>query len=132
MTACWACWDWVNDMTDNEPTFPWLGRLNRWLRPQPAPDPVPEPAPEPAPAPTPNPEAPPPADWLVAKTVNRLKAWKTLQHVPLEQLGSFAVLIPMIVFLAVSGFIAWAALLVAFGCRTIYTALFGWTNRGRK
>jgi hypothetical protein len=102
-------------MPDDNTTFPMFERVNRWLKPKP------EPTPEPN-----------QVGWLTGQTLGRLKAWKTLQNVPLEQLGSFVILIPAVVFLAISGFVAWVALLVAFGFRMISNTLFGWTNRGRK
>jgi hypothetical protein len=95
----------------SEQNWPLIERLNRWLKPQPKPAP-PGPTPEPAPANKPN-------------VIDYLKAWKTLQGVPVEKLGSLAVLIPAIVFLAISGMVAWAAILTGLFLRILWLIVFG-------
>lgn len=71
-----------------------LDRLRRLL-PKPAPTPTP-PAPTPEPAPTP--DAPPPS---------YLRAWLALRNIPVQKLGPLLVTVPVIVFLAISGAVAW-------------------------
>jgi len=75
----------------------------------------------PKPKPTPTPPAPPAAPGVI----DYLKAWKTLQGVPVEKLGSLAILIPIIVFLAISGMVAWAALVAGLFLRILWLAIFG-------
>lgn len=96
-------------MSADEPNLTLIERINRWLKPRPQPSPTP--------TPTPPPTKPGVIDYL--------KAWKTLRGVPVEKLGSLAVLIPIIVFLAVSGMVAWAALLLGLFLRILWLAIFG-------
>jgi hypothetical protein len=77
--------------------------------------------PNPTPTPAPNPEPAPVSPGVI----DYLKTWKTLQGVPVEKLGSLAVLIPIIVFLSVSGMVAWAALLVGLFLRILWLVIFG-------
>ena len=88
--------------------MPLLDNIWPW-RPKPTPGPTPPPTPEPVPP----------------GVIDYIKAWKTLQGVPVEKLGSLAVLIPVIVFLAVSGMVAWAALLLGLFLRILWLAIFG-------
>lgn len=62
--------------------------------------------------------------------IDYLKAWKTLQGVPVEKLGALAALIPFIVFMAVSGFIAWTAILIGLFLRILWLIVFG-ERRGK-
>jgi hypothetical protein len=75
----------------------------------------PKPAPTPAPAPAPTPPG----------VVDYLKAWKTLRGVPVEKLGALAALIPIIVFMAVSGLIAWTAILIGLFLRILWLIVVG-------
>ena len=77
--------------------------------------------PKPVPTPTPNPEPAP----VPPGVVDYLKAWKTLQGVPVEKLGALVLLIPAIVFLAISGMVAWAAILVGLFLRVLWLVIFG-------
>lgn len=96
----------------SEENWPLIDRLNRWLKPQPKPAP-----PKPAP--------PKPAPVAKPGVIDYLKAWKTLQSVPVDKLGALAVLIPAIVFLAVSGLVAWAAILGGLFLRILWLIVFG-------
>ena len=77
--------------------------------------------PKPVPTPTPNPEPAP----VPPGVIDYLKAWKTLQGVPVEKLGSLVLLIPTIIFLAVSGMVAWAAILTGLFLRILWVVIFG-------
>lgn len=50
------------------------------------------------PAPTPGPDAPPPS---------YLKVWLALRGIPIQKLGPLLFTVPVIVFLAISGAVAW-------------------------
>lgn len=78
---------------------------------RPNPTPTPKPKPEPAPVPP--------------GVIDYLKAWKTLQGVPVEKLGSLVLLIPAIIFLAISGMVAWAAILTGLFLRILWVVIFG-------
>lgn len=77
--------------------------------------------PKPTPTPTPKPEPAP----VPPGVVDYLKAWKTLQGVPVEKLGPLVLLIPTIIFLAVSGMVAWAAILTGLFLRILWVVIFG-------
>ena len=96
---------------------PLIDNIWPW-RPNPTPTPTPAPKPKPEPAPVP------------PGVIDYLKAWKTLQGVPVEQLGSLAVLIPVIVFLSISGMVAWAAILLGLFLRILWVVIFG-KNRAK-
>ncbi|NDD52528.1 hypothetical protein EBZ39_01395 [bacterium] len=95
---------------EKEPAWPILTRLNKFLRPQSAPAPT-------TPA---TPEIP----KSTLTVVDYLKAWKTLQGVPVEQLGALAILIPLTVFFAISGLIAWVVIFIGFVLRLLWLILF--------
>ena len=97
-------------MSADAPNLTLLERINRWLKPRP----------QPTPSPTPTPAAP-----TKPGVIDYLKAWKTLQGVPVEKLGSLALLIPTIIFLAVSGMVAWAAILTGLFLRILWLVIFG-------
>lgn len=68
--------------------------------------------------PKPTPDTPP-------GMIDYLKAWKTLQGVPVEKLGALAALIPIIVFMAVSGLLAWTAILIGLFLRILWLIVVG-------
>lgn len=70
--------------------------------------------------------SPAPVDEPVSPgMVNYIKALAVLRKIPIEKLGSLTVLIPLIVFLAVSGFIAWAAVLLGLFLRILWSVFRG-------
>jgi hypothetical protein len=62
--------------------------------------------PEPVPAPAPPPKPPNAIDYL--------RAWNLFKKIPFEKLGSVALLTAIIVFLAISGLLAWISLALRF------------------
>lgn len=75
-----------------------LDRLRKLLTPS-----KPAPTPEPAPAPSPKPDTQP----------SYLKAWFALRSIPVQKLWPLFFTVPVIVFLTISGLVAWLA--VGFG-----------------
>lgn len=64
------------------------------------------------PAPTPEPPAPTPAHRPT--TVDYIKAWKLLKEIPFHKLGRAVSASAVVVFFAISGVLAWAALFLKF------------------
>jgi hypothetical protein len=73
--------------------------------------------------PKPTPDTPP--QPTPPGMIDYLKAWKTLQGVPVEKLGALAALIPIIVFMAVSGLLAWTAILIGLFLRILWLIVVG-------
>lgn len=76
-------------------------RLRIWPFP---PRPKPDPAPAPAPAPEPTPEARP----------KYLRALWALKQIPFSRLFPLVFTVPFVVFLAISGLIAWVVVAASF------------------
>lgn len=74
-----------------------LDKLKNWLKPV-------TPAPTPEPAPTPN--TPGLTDYV--------RAWRLLRDIPFRKIWPGLVSIPMIVFFAVSGIVAWLFFVLGF------------------
>ena len=77
-------------MADTKRIWPWT--------PKPAPEPAPEPTPKPAPAPSPK----------------YLKALWALKDIPLSKLFPLVFTVPVVVFLAISGLVAWLVVFASF------------------
>jgi hypothetical protein len=77
-------------MADTKRIWPWT--------PKPAPEPAPEPTPKPAPAPSPK----------------YLKALWALKDIPLSKLFPLVFTVPVVVFLALSGLVAWLVVFASF------------------
>jgi hypothetical protein len=75
-------------MTDTKRIWPWT--------PKPAPEPTPEPTPKPAPSP------------------KYLKALWALKDIPLSKLFPLVFTVPFVVFLAISGLVAWLVVFASF------------------
>jgi hypothetical protein len=75
-------------MTDTKRIWPWT--------PKPAPEPTPEPTPKPAPSP------------------KYLKALWALKDIPLAKLFPLVFTVPVVVFLALSGLVAWLVVFASF------------------
>jgi hypothetical protein len=75
-------------MTDTKRIWPWT--------PKPAPEPTPEPTPKPAPSP------------------KYLKALWALKDIPLSKLFPLVFTVPVVVFLALSGLVAWLVVFASF------------------
>lgn len=71
--------------------------MNAWLnkiwRPKPKPAPAPEPAPEPKPL----------------STLDYIRAWKVFKQIPVHKLAPAISATAVVVFLAISGLLAWIA-----------------------
>lgn len=80
-------------MTDIGPGEGWRNKI--WPFPKPAPVPAPAPAPEPEP------------DLPEASRAKWLKAWLGLRKVDTTKLRVFFTFVPMFVFFAISGMVAW-------------------------
>jgi hypothetical protein len=81
---------------------PLLDKLTGWIWKKKTPD-----APQPAPPPTPTP-APTPT------VVDYVKAWRLLKEIPFHKLGRVVSLSGVIIFFAISGVLAWLALVAKF------------------
>ena len=84
-----------------------IDNLRNWLKPKPAP------APTPAPVPVPQPPT-------LAKY---LQAWQLLKNIQVHRLLPAALSVSAVVFLAISGFIAWLVVVCAFVIRLFKIAL---------
>jgi len=73
-------------------------------------------------------EPPPPS---APGMLNYVKAWTILRQIPIEKLGPVVALVPLIVFFAISGFIAWAAVLLGLFLRLVWLMFRGF-RRGSK
>jgi len=73
-----------------------LDKLKGWLTPATPPAPAPTPKPEPERKPT--------------TVADYVRVWQLLRNVQWRQVWPALITIPVIVFFAVSGFVAWAAL----------------------
>jgi hypothetical protein len=75
-----------------------------------------------------------PAEPAPAQTPGMLKymkAWAIFRQIPIEKLGPVVTLVPLIVFFAISGFIAWAAVLLGLFLRLVWSIFRGF-RRGSK
>jgi hypothetical protein len=72
--------------------------------------------PEPKPAPTPTPPSP-------SNPPRLLELWRSLRGLSFKELAPALVTVPVIVFLAISGFVMWCVLVLKFIASLIRTAL---------
>jgi hypothetical protein len=63
--------------------------------------------------------------------LNYMKALAIFRQIPIEKLGPVVALVPLIVFFAISGFIAWAAVLLGLFLRLVWSIFRGF-RRGSK
>jgi len=71
----------------------------------------PRPTPKPAPAPEPKP-APAPAKPL--STLDYIRAWKIFKNIPIHKLAPAVLSTSFVLFLAISGLIAWITVILRF------------------
>jgi len=91
----------VDTEKDGKPVRPILGGLVDWFKPKPKPAPGPTPVPEPEPT-------------KPAGPLGYIRAWQLFKTIPVHKLFPALTATSVVVFLAISGALAWLVVFVRF------------------